>query len=144
MGFDRRTFNVADLLKFFQSLDIPRKRLLTQVCTLAKRLNVMPATNAVSERSFSALKRVKSYLRSSTGQNRLNHLMVLHVHKELTDTIDMVELANRFVGENQTRKELVGKFSNDLPKLFPLATKATQTETLGSQVGNTDETRGAS
>ena len=71
--------------------------------------------------------------------------MILHVHKELMDTVDMVELANTFVGENQTRKELFGKFSNnDLPKLFLLATKATQTETLGSQVGNTDETRGAS
>ena len=71
--------------------------------------------------------------------------MVLHVHKELTDTIDMVELANTFVGENQTREELFGKFSNnDLPKLFSLATKATQTETLGSQVGNTDETSSSS
>ena len=42
---------------------------------------VMPATNAVSERSFSALKRVKTYLRSNTGEVRLNHLMLLHVHK---------------------------------------------------------------
>ena len=44
---------------------------------------VMPATSAVSERSFSALKRVKTYLRSTVGEGRLNHLMVLHVHKEL-------------------------------------------------------------
>ena len=51
---------------------------------------VMPATNAVSKRSFSALKRVKTYLRSTTGEGRLNHLMLLHVHKELADVIDMV------------------------------------------------------
>ena len=43
---------------------------------------VMPATNAVSERSFSALKRVKAYQRSITGEGRLNHLMLLHVHME--------------------------------------------------------------
>ena len=60
---------------------------------------VMPATNAVSERSFSALKRVKTYLRSTMGESRLNHFMLLHVHKELAD-----------VEDNQRRKQLFGKF----------------------------------
>ena len=59
---------------------------------------VMAATNAVSERSFSALKRVKTYLRSKTGEGRLNLLMLLHVHKELADGIDKLEVANLFVG----------------------------------------------
>ena len=90
---------------------------------------VMPATNAVSERSFSALKRVKTYLRSTTGEGRLNHLMLLlHVHKELADGIDMVEVTNLFVGDNQQRKHLFGKFSkNDLPIKSTFASKATQT-----------------
>ncbi len=73
---------------------------------------VMPATNAVSERSFSALKRVETYLRSITGEGRLNHLMLLHVHKKLADAIDMVEDANLFVGHNQRRKHLFGKKIN--------------------------------
>ena len=77
---------------------------------------VMPATNVVSERSFSALKRVKTYLRSTTGEGRLNHLMLLQVHKELADGIDMLEVANLLVGDNQRRKQMFGKFSkNDLP-----------------------------
>ena len=46
----------------------------------------MPATNAVGEHS-SALKRVKTYLRSTTEEGRLNHLMLVHVHKELADGI---------------------------------------------------------
>ena len=33
------------------------------------------------------LKRVKTYLRSTTGEGRLNQLMLLHVHKELADGI---------------------------------------------------------
>ena len=36
----------------------------------------MSATNATSERSFSALRRIKSYLRSTMHQQRLNHLMI--------------------------------------------------------------------
>ena len=91
---------------------------------------VMPATSAVGERSFSTLKRVKTYLRSTTREGRLNHLMLLHVHKELADSIDMVEVANLFVGDKQQRKQLFGKFSkNDLPmkSTCTFASKATQT-----------------
>jgi len=72
---------------------------------------VMPATNAVSERSFSAWKRVETYMRSTTGVTRRIHLMLLHVHKELADGIDMVEVTNLFVGDNQRRKHVFGKFS---------------------------------
>ena len=59
---------------------------------------VMPATNAVSERSFSAFKASQTYMRSTTGDGRPNHLMLLHVHKELADGIDKLEVANFFVG----------------------------------------------
>ena len=98
MGYDTSRFDIANLLDVFQSLGNARKLLLSEICTLGKLMLVMPATNAVSERSFSALKRVKTYLRSTTGEARLNYLMLLHVHKELTDGIDMVEVANLFVG----------------------------------------------
>ena len=51
-----------------------------------------------------------------------------NVHKELADGIDMVEVANLFVGDNQRRKQLFGKFSkNDLPMKSTFACKATQT-----------------
>ena len=84
MGYDTSRFDIADLLDFFQSLGNARKLLLSEICTLGNLMLVMPATNAVSERSFSALKRVKTYLRSTTGKGRLNHLMLLHVHMVLT------------------------------------------------------------
>ena len=74
------------------------------------------------------MKRVKTYLPSTTGEGRLNHLMLLHVHKELADDIGMVEVANLFVGDNQRRKQLCGKFSkNDLPMKSTFASKETQT-----------------
>ena len=69
-------------------------------------------------------------MRSTTGEGRrnINHLMLLYVHKELADGIDMVEVANLFVGDNQRRKQLFGKFSkNDLPMKSTFVFKATQT-----------------
>lgn len=79
---------------------------------------VMSTINAVSERSFSTFKRVKTNLRSTTDDATLSLLMLLqlHGHKELGDGIDIVEVANLFVENNQWRKQSIEKFSsNDMP-----------------------------
>ena len=58
--------NAKELVSFLQNMSQGQKRFLPQVVVLAKLLLVIPATNAVSERSFFALKRVKTYLRATT------------------------------------------------------------------------------
>ena len=60
MDYDTSRLDIADLLDFSQSLGNARKLLLSEIFTLGKLMLVIPATNAVSERSFSALKRVKT------------------------------------------------------------------------------------
>ena len=100
--------NVKELVEFVQSLSATTKTFVPQVIVLTKILLAMPANNAVSERSFSAMKRVKTYLRSTTSDCRLNHLMVLHVHKDRTDSLNMVEVANAFVERNDSRHPIFG------------------------------------
>ena len=53
----------------------------------------------------STLKRVKTYLRSTTGDSRLNHLIMrmLHVYKDSTDVLTLVDAAYDFVGEKENR-----------------------------------------
>lgn len=70
----------------------------------------MPATNSTSERSFSALRRVKSYLRNTIAQERLNSLMVLYVHKELTDELDLKDVTNKLMSRHESRLSLYGRF----------------------------------
>lgn len=60
-----------------------------QSISTAQLLLVMLAMNATSESSFSALRRVKTYLRATMTQERLNHIMVLHVHKDSIDSLDL-------------------------------------------------------
>ena len=93
-------------MEFVQSLSATTKTFVPQVIVLAK----IPTANAVSERSFSTMKRVKTYLRSTTFGCRLNHLMVLHVHKNRTDSLNMVEVANAFVERNDSRHPVFGVF----------------------------------
>ena len=93
-------FTIYDLFKLFQGLDDSRKIAMSEVIKVAKILLAMPATNAISERSFSAMKRVKTYLRSTTTDSRMNHLMMLHY------------TANEFLERvPDSRKLIFGKFT---------------------------------
>ena len=69
------------------------------------------------------------YLRSTTGDSRLNHHMMLHVHKDGADAPTLVNEANDSVSEKENRKQLFGKFSaNDISNKFSISTKSAQTE----------------
>ena len=43
-------------------------------------------------------------------QNRLNHLMVLTVHKERTDNLDLLDVANAFISGSEHRLYTFGVF----------------------------------
>ena len=59
---------------------------------------VLPKTTRdIGEQTFAPMRWVKSYMRATMTQERLNHLMILHVHKSLTELLDLVEIANSFV-----------------------------------------------
>ncbi len=60
---------------------------MSLVVTLVKLVLVMPATNTISEHSFSAMRSTKTNLRLTMLQERLNATMVLHVHKEFIDAV---------------------------------------------------------
>ena len=121
-------FTIYDLVKLFQGLHYSRKIPMSEVIKVAKILLVMPATNAISERSFSAMKRVKSYLRSTTTDSRMNHLMMLHVHKEVIDNTCMIDVANEGLEKvPDSRNQIFGKFTKrDLRVKISVAHKNTQ------------------
>ena len=89
--------------KEFLTKFVEARSLLSEVVELVSLILVMPATNATSECSFSDIRRVKTYFRGSMKQSRLNHLMVLHVHRELTENLDLIACANDFVASNKHR-----------------------------------------
>ena len=51
---------LLQVIFLFQKLDTIKKNLVAEVIKLVKLILVMPATNAVSERSFSSLKKIKT------------------------------------------------------------------------------------
>ena len=85
-----------DIIETLKTSSVNFREYFSQVIILLKILLVMTATNAVSERSVSNIRRIKDLLRTSMTQKRLNHCMILSVHKERTDNLDLSVVANDF------------------------------------------------
>ncbi|KAG0729014.1 COP9 signalosome complex subunit 3 [Chionoecetes opilio] len=68
------------------------------VCTL-------PVTVASAERSFSKLKLIKTYLRSSMGQNRLSGLSIISINQEIGKQLTYDEVINDFASNKARRQK---------------------------------------
>jgi len=103
--------SIKACITFLQELSLPARTYFSEVVKVVQLILVMPATNAVSERSFSTMRRIKSYLRSTMRQDRLNHLMTLHIYQDKLDSLDLVSVANDFVSLNEHRRTFFGTFA---------------------------------
>ncbi|KAF7106331.1 hypothetical protein CFC21_107070 [Triticum aestivum] len=63
-------------------------------------LFTVPVTATSAERSFSKLKLLKNYLRSTMTQERLNGLATLCIEKKLLDEIDIDPIISDFASRN--------------------------------------------
>ena len=67
----------------------------------------LPISNASGERSFSVMARIKIFLRSTLGQQKLNSLSLLYKEKEiLNNSINYDELIDEFA-ELKVRKKAI-------------------------------------
>ena len=71
----------------------------------------MPATNAVSERTFSAMRVIINYMRTNDTQNRLNNRILLYVHNDRTGRLDILKVATKCIDNSDCRKKVVRAFS---------------------------------
>ena len=96
--------SITSMRNVLRSLSCAQRSMLDMIGQGFHILLVMPATNCTCERSFSAFRRIKSYLRNNMIQVRLNHLLLLHCHQDQTDSLDLKEIGNFFISSNNTRK----------------------------------------
>jgi hypothetical protein len=89
--------SVMDAVRTLTEIEPSVRKLFEMVEVLVKLLIVVPASSAEAERLFSMLRRLKTWLRSTMGQERLNHLAVLNAHSDVLDTIDLNVVARDFI-----------------------------------------------
>ena len=118
-----------DIRILVKQLKKPIRNLISEVFKMIKLVIVMLATNAVSERSFSAMRRLYIYLRTNMGSSRLNNAMMLHIHKARLDELSLVDMANDFLFKSHHRKTLFGRFDD-----VDLRRKSITRKSVGIQV----------
>ena len=101
--------NVADNVDKIVLMPSVVRSMFDQVEQLVRLLLTIPASSAEAERSFSSLRRLKSYLRTTMKQERLNHCTVLHVHQAEVDNSDVIEIAQDFIDNCETRRATFGR-----------------------------------
>ena len=68
-------------------------------------LGTLPVLTTTSERCFSTMRHLKTYLRSSIGNERVTGLALLSIHKDRQ--IDREKIMNDFVARSNRRSDFV-------------------------------------
>jgi hypothetical protein len=80
-----------DILNYIKRLDS-----FPNACIAYRILLTIHVTVASAERSFSKLKLIKSYLRSTMSQERLNGLAILSIEKKMLENLEYKNLIRNF------------------------------------------------
>ena len=90
----------------------PLRSLLPEFTKFIKILVTIPMTSCTAERSFSALRRFKAFLRSTMTQQRLNDVAICNFHKKLVEKVNFESIADEFIKKTTVRQDTfqVGKY----------------------------------
>lgn len=85
----REVTTIQDVVSIPQDLQQYTQSMLSELERPIKLCLSLPISVAVSERSFSALRRLKTWLYNTMTQERLTHLAMMHAHNTIWDVIDV-------------------------------------------------------
>jgi hypothetical protein len=87
-----------DILNYIKRLDS-----FPNTCITYRILLTIPVTVASAKRSFSKLKLIKSYLKSTMLQERLNGLAILSIEKKVLENLEYKNLIKNFASQKARR-----------------------------------------
>jgi len=85
--------------------------LFSELFCLASMCLSQPCSNASSERAFSSLRRLKTWLRNTMAQSRLTHLGLMATSRDILRRLDRNKLMQEFVSRTSERRSAFGSFS---------------------------------
>lgn len=66
----------------------------------------LPVGSATAERSFSAMRRIRNWLRSTMGQERFSSLALLNIESDLTAALNPEDLVQMYANSGTRRLQL--------------------------------------
>jgi len=61
----------------------------------------LPISSASCERSFSVMRRIKTWIRSSMNQDRFTDMSILHIERDISNIIESENILNNFALKNR-------------------------------------------
>ncbi|KAK0144204.1 Zinc finger MYM-type protein 1 [Merluccius polli] len=92
-----------ELLSFLQERIL--KEMYPNVWVALRIAVTIPVTVASAERSFSKLKLIKTYLRSTMSQERLNGLALMSINREVSRQVSFNDTIDAFAARKSRRVE---------------------------------------
>jgi len=83
-------FSFDDVKKNIQKVTFPNLYKLIQVGI------TIPISSATCERSFSSMRRIKNWLRTSMLQQRFSNLSILNIERDITNNLKSEQILNKF------------------------------------------------
>ena len=96
--------NFISMKEHFKTMPSEMRMLFPNIEKLIRLLMISPASSCEAERSFSGLRRIKTWLRSTMGQRRLNALMVCNVHQDILEDMNIDEIIETFIENSFERR----------------------------------------
>ena len=102
----KKTLELQNAYDVFVEL-LPLKSALPTLLTLVQISMTIVVSTAHCERSFSALKHIKTYLRASMGEEQLQNLSILAIEKKLASELSLNMVIDIFTYEDKNRSILL-------------------------------------
>ena len=100
---EKKPENFLDIVDHLQALPLAYSEVIKVLCIAA----TLSETTASNERLFSSLEIVKNYLRSTTGDDRVSHLLLIFAEKDLVKNLDYNHLVDDFAKMKARRFHLL-------------------------------------
>jgi len=87
------------LADYFAAKPSTVRQIFSETIKIVQMLLAVPASAASAERTFSSLRRLKTWLRQTMTQKRLfhfTHLAVLHCRRQRAENVDIEHLCEKF------------------------------------------------
>jgi len=98
---------IADVVQLFTD-NVVWLQSVPEVVSLLCLSLTLPVTSCTARRSFSCLMQLKTFLRSTVTQKRLNHTAILHCHRE--QCVNLEDICNSFIVKNELRQSTFAVF----------------------------------
>ncbi|CAH2284396.1 zinc finger MYM-type 1-like [Pelobates cultripes] len=100
--------SVSEVVDILRKMPARERCFFSQVENIVRILLTIPASSCEAERSFSALRRLKTWVRSTMTQKRLNHVAICNIHRDIMDELDIEAIAKEFAMCCDRRKKVFG------------------------------------